>query len=145
MNIKDAHDFLDIKELEAFEKRINIQLPSEYREFILKHNGGKPVSNSFNFIDFDGKESNSLVHYFFSIHNEKSFDNLELTYEYYINEDRIPSYMLPIASDPFGNYICISTKEENYGKIYFCDHEMDTNDNLCFISNSFNEFLNMLK
>lgn len=145
MNIKNTHNSLDISELEAFEKRNNIHLPIEYREFILKYNGGKPVPNSFNFIDSDGKKSNSLVQYFLSIHNEKSFDNMELTYEYNINEERIPSYILPIASDPFGNYICISTKEESYGKIYFCDHEAATNNNLCFVSNNFNEFLNMLK
>lgn len=32
--------------------------------------------------------------------------------------------MLPIASDVFGNHIAIGIGKKNYGRIFFCDHEM---------------------
>ncbi|MEZ4903851.1 MAG: SMI1/KNR4 family protein [Spirosomataceae bacterium] len=51
-----------------------------------------------------------------------------------------------------GNYVCICLKGENYGKIYFYDHEVENEnedgtlnwDNLYLIANSFTEFLEKL-
>ena len=62
-------------------------------------------------------------------------------------KNRIPVNTTPIAYDNFGNLILI---ENNSGKIYFWDHEVNDDDNcslsdLGFIANSFTKFINGLK
>jgi hypothetical protein len=37
----------------------------------------------------------------------------------------VPVGILPIGDDPGGNLICMCINRENYGKIYFCDHELE--------------------
>lgn len=64
----------------------------------------------------------------------------------------MPTGILPIGHDPGGNYICIALTDENYGQIYFYDHEEPNEDsngnvnwnNLYLVAKSFSEFLNKL-
>ena len=63
-------------------------------------------------------------------------------------EEIISNKTLPIADDPWGNVICISLHEEDYGTVYFANHEFeDTETGYLFtskISSSFTEFINQL-
>ena len=75
----------------------------------------------------------------------------------------MPKYFLSIGSDIFGNQICISLNDEEYGYIYWWDHENEWYDfyyfeetgkempeevkyqNLHLIAHSFTEFLKNLQ
>ena len=70
-------------------------------------------------------------------------------------EGRLPPELFPVAYDPGGNLIAVSTGGENAGKVYFWDHEMEDDeastadhdpyfDNVSLIANSFDEFFNGL-
>lgn len=61
-----------------------------------------------------------------------NFGNLDL-------EGWIAGRMFPIACDSFGNYIAIGLRDENYGKIFFYDHE--TENKIHLICDSFTSFL----
>lgn len=66
-----------------------------------------------------------------------------------IYEDRLPIGFVPIGCDPGGNVICIGTDEEFTGRIYFWDHEEESEDpddmsNVHLIADSFSEFLDQL-
>jgi len=145
--IEKSKQSLTIDQIEGVEQRLKLKLPYEYKEFLMKYNGGIPSSNIVTYYDHLGRSTRSVVDYFLAIYDEYGYDNLVIKYEYFISSNRIPLGILPIASDPFGNLICISTREKDNGKIYFLDHELDQSDygNLGVISNNFSEFLRSLK
>lgn len=125
----------------SLEKRLDIVLPSEYKEHILKYNGGYPNKECF---DTQGG-GRSKIHYFYAIYDGE-YSNFEKSFNIFkIEETRMLSHVFPIAYDDGGNQICISIGDKDYGKIYFWDHEEESDEpdyeNMYLIANSFNEFL----
>lgn len=60
--------------------------------------------------------------------------------------------MLPIAEDDLGNLYLLSLRNKDYGKIYFWDHELEsetleapTENNLTILGYSFTKFIKGLK
>lgn len=135
-------------------------LPADYKEFLLKYNGGSPNFDTFEIKnDFpDGKSSFDDVRFFFGIDNNIfSKKNYDIFKKIKQSKDRIPEQLLPIACDSFGNRICIGIKDKYYGKIYFWDHENEAGSrnpfdniikpwwkNITLIANSFTDLLNSL-
>jgi cell wall assembly regulator SMI1 len=136
----------EIKEIEDY---VGLTFPGEYTSHLLKYNGGKCTPNVFTFLE-NGKKSSSCISWFLAIYDgeyNKLKDSIET---FKIDEKRMPSHILPIANDPFGNQICISCGTLDYGYIYFWDHENEVDysvsgdddySNLYLISRSLNEFL----
>ena len=130
-------------EIRHFEKLIGERLPSAYREFLLGENGGRPERISLVFETEDGV-SESVVNYLYTLNDDSAYSLAEKTEVF---EDRIPSTMIPIASDPFGNQFLMKLGDER-GAIYFWDHELeneegDQDSNVYLIANSFSEFAKM--
>ena len=151
-------EFLDCKPNTSMEAIQNIEImlglifPEEYKEHILRFNGGRPESHYFDFVQGD-YENSSDVHWFLAIYEGEFDDFYDYLNDLKIVEKRLPNHLIPIANDSFGNLICLSCGEADYGKVYFWDHEdevdysiSDDSDysNLYFISDSFTEFLNSL-
>lgn len=140
------------KEIEMIEKYVGLNFPDEYKEHLLKFNGGRCTPNIFRFIE-NGKESCSRISCFMAIY-EGTYDSLKWCIDIFkISAKRMPEHILPIADDPFGNQICISCGRLDYGYIYFWDHENEVDYsesgdddyfNLYLIAQSFSEFLNGL-
>lgn len=131
-------------EIASLEKRLNITLPNQYRDHILKYNGGYPSKECF---DTQGG-GRSKIHYFYAIYNGK-YSNFENTYtKFKIKQNRLLPHIFPIAHDEGGNQICISIGENDYGYVYFWDHEEEDDEpsyeNMYLIANSLNEFLDNL-
>ena len=132
--------------IELFQRFYKFKFPKPYKAFLLKQNGGTPEKNIFNFAN--GGEA-SIVRGFFKINSSNSYDDLLSSIENYRN--RMPNYYIPIADDTFGNNICLAIKGQNYGKVYFWDHENEvddgetpTMDNMSLLANNFDDFLNSL-
>ncbi len=53
--------------LVLFEKKINARLPEDFRDYLLKYNGGKPVPNYYNLPSDKGEASH--LHHFYGLHN----------------------------------------------------------------------------
>jgi hypothetical protein len=131
--------------LNEFEVSIHTQLPSEYRDFLLQHNGGKPIPSFFWIIPH---EDGSSVNQFYGLYNEPEYLSIKI----FIGKERygIPESMLPIGDDGVGNYICMGISIENYGHILFLDHELhpfnepNSPDGITKLKDSFTEFLNSL-
>lgn len=144
---------LNLLQIEVIEKFIGLDFPSEYKDHLLKHNGGQPSPNVFSFEEY-GKLTDSCVDWLLAIY-EGEYDNLKNYIDTYkIQEKRMPLHILPIAHDPGGNLICISCDYDNKGSIYFWDHEKEVDynlsddsdySNLYLIANSFDEFIDGLK
>lgn len=144
---------LVIDDLQKLEQKYNFTFPEQYKSHLVIFNGGSPDQGIFSFSE-DGKETNSRVNYFYAI-NSKEIDDLEEILDTFkIDEKRMPEQILPIAEDPFGNVVCISTGKLDHGQIYFWDHEKEVDysvsddrdySNLYLIAKSFNEFIDGLK
>ena len=145
-------NYKDIKDIESI---IQCILPQDYKEFLLKHNGGSPNFDAFEIKNYfpNGSSSFTDIRYFFGLcHDKKSvmkcydiFDNIRCY------EGRVPNELLPIATDSLGNLICLGIKEKYYGKIYFWHHEEESDreekpwwKNITLIADSFTDFLSTL-
>ena len=137
------------QDLAAVESRIGRAIPASYREFLLRHNGGRPEQPSeFSMRDQSGRDQVGTVDRFLGI-NADEFFNLESYLKTYA--DRIPPSFFPIAYDPGGNLIVISTEGDSAGAVFFWDHEFEadegkppTDRNLYPISDSFEGLLSEL-
>ncbi|WP_010583137.1 SMI1/KNR4 family protein [Schlesneria paludicola] len=149
VKINDSKPQLSKKKLSAVEKRLKIDLPEDYRQFMLTHNGGWPEPSEFKY--GDGPYTDSCVDWFLSIYDGE-YSNFEEYFEQFKgDEPRMPTELVPIALDPGGNLVCISTHGPNRGKVFFWDHEEEASDgqvpdyrNVYTVANSFTEFLSML-
>lgn len=116
--LKSLPDVAQLTEsyLHSFEKERSLKLPSEYREFVLDHNGGFPSPNCVIFEE-DGRRTASDVLCFFALNDERSWASVEWHLE--ILADRLPESTLPIARDAHGNLWLLSLRKEDTGAVYF--------------------------
>jgi len=129
----------------AFEAQLNVQLPPDYRIFLLKHNGGKPKPQTF-FIS--AEQGDDLLRYFLGIPPVLEFYNI---YDYVKTyRGRIPQNFLPIGEDYLANLVCLSIAGDDYGRVYFWDHDWEVTEstpdysNVYLLADSFDSFLNKL-
>jgi len=130
------------------EDRMGRSVPLAYRNFLLAHNGGRPQPDGFRAYGKNGElEDGSYVKWFFGINTGEYYSSLEDKLATY--RRRMPSNLLPIASDPGGNVVCLSANGPDAGSVYFWHHEFETQpptyDNVWFVAPSFDEFINGLQ
>jgi len=141
----DVYKNLSRKDIEDFETKNNIKLTDNYKEFLLKWNGGIPSPSTF-VISEEEEEGVSGVNYFYSIGDsdndlEEFLDILHL---------RLPEGFISIADDPVGNAILLGISGPHYDQIYFWDHEnepdLDEPDmsNMYFLADNIWNFLGNL-
>ncbi len=133
-------------ELAAAEDRLaqrGYRLPPNYRQFLLDHNGGQPIRTDFSF-DKAGRPQNDLVHVLLGVGYPT---NADLVFTAGI-DDTIPRGVLPVASDPFGNLICVDGRGDPDGPVLFWDHEEISEppdeSNLYFVAPDLKTFLDGL-
>jgi hypothetical protein len=117
---------LTYAQIDAFGARLQLKLPTEYRDFLFRTNGGRPRPAVFEFSAEKGRIEDSSVQYFLAIHDRK-FGSLEKKIAAFkIRTRRIPHELIPIAHDEFGNYICLAIGGKQAGAVYFWDHENES-------------------
>ncbi|MDT4329063.1 SMI1/KNR4 family protein [Methylomonas sp. MED-D] len=135
---------LSESDIERIEERIGIKLPSELKMFLLKSNGGKPKPDT---VCFEGEYFDSVA-FFYGEEFRSYVSDLILSTENY--RDLIPGHYLPFGESPGGNVYCLSLKDEDYGAVYYWDHEMANYDgepweeNMTKLSNALSEFIDGL-
>ena len=136
---------LSSKDIELLESELGFRLPAEYRPFLFKYNGGRPLPNCF---PIKGLEKNPFgaLHYFFGV--EDSSEAYNLTWNYDTFNGRMPSNLFPIASTGSDDVICLSLFGPDAGTVLFWDWYGQTGeptyDNVYHIADSFSEFLDSL-
>lgn len=148
MELTNVGEKLTEQDISKIENELDVQLPQDYKNFLLKNNGGSPVEGwIFDFTQIipesdEPFENNSVIRKF------SALSELPFFYGNLIAEELIPKKFLPIASDPFGNEILLCADQDNYGRIYFADHEMYDPETdywiLTELADSFAEFIDKL-
>jgi len=149
VEISDSGTSITENEINEFEKTYDVSIPPEYFTFLLENNGGRPKPSDFLIPGKEGEESEwvSIARFLgIGVSQTNSLEYVLRVFKY-----RLPSDIFPIARDPGGNLICISTNPHNLGKILFWDHEFEsdsdeepTYNNVYYIADSFDEFLSAL-
>ena len=117
--ITDSEQAISMQDIADFEKKYDIDLPENYKKFLLKYNGGYIDDEDHDFLC----SFNSLKHG-------------ELTLEYTIDtfcitEKLLDKEYLPIANTHSDNPITLCLKEgENYGKIIIFYFDRDEEPDL---------------
>lgn len=137
MEIERHPEHRDANEADVshFEMSIAAQLPDDYREFLLRYNGGYPSPNGF-------RGGDEVLEHFFGLWQKRA----DLNYELLAHRGFIPEGMIPIASDPFGNAILLEVSRPNRGRIWFWDHERSDQPEkaVSLLAKSFTEFTGSL-
>ena len=115
-----------------FGNYLGVKLPEDYVEFIVNANGETPEPDMlYDFYDeVSEQENTSVIRRFFSFfpNVECEKNNIKFIYNVMRREKTIPVDMIPIADDPTGNVICISLSSNDYGAVYFLNHEFEDSD-----------------
>ena len=119
-----------IEQIEEFEIRNKILLEENYKNFLLKYNGGDTPKT----ILIKGKRK-EIVRCLYGINTKNSIEEHMKNFE--------SKSCMPIGQDTWGNYYAIGVKEDNKGQIFFCDHEKGYKD--MKIADSIIEFFSMCK
>jgi len=147
LEIHDSCHSLSEKDVEQTETKLGVSLPVDYRTFLLRHNGGWPEPSTFP-LENNPSDDHARVHYFLCIEEEDPYNLIDWAEDF---QGRVPPGLLPIAVDPGGNLVCVSTSGGKSGTVYFWDHEEEAGegetpgyDNVYYVAENFEDFLNML-
>lgn len=144
LNFEFSFKSLASQDIEAFENEYSVNIPENYKKFLLLNNGGKPVKRRFK--TADGTITSSVM--LFLPLSKETDSNLESFYEKYCTNKIVPSNLIPIGVDPADSLICLTIGEQD--KVYFCDMDYFEEDNelkddyVKLISENFTLFLNNL-
>lgn len=144
--MENAFETITSEHIIAVEERYGFNLPKDYKDFLLKYNGGKPKCSKFT--TKDGRIISHLMFFLPLIHKEVL--SLACAFLIFTRKNRLPSNLIPIGEDPIKNFVCISVAGDDCGSIYYWDfihsnEEMPTYKYLVHIADSFTEFIDGLE
>lgn len=146
VEIKSPHGKTKIATLEKFEAVLGSKLPSDYRQFLLAFNGGRPENNEFAIPDI---KNTAGVDLFYGLLENPEWGDLLSRRAALI--DRVPKDDLPIGDASCGNVVCLSLQPATFGQVFFWDHELEADEgqqptfsNLFLVGNSFDDFFTKL-
>jgi hypothetical protein len=134
VTVKKPSSKISTEDVQSFEHQYEIELPEEYKQFLLNNNGGIPDK-----VYYTENDADLVINFFLSLGSEK------YSIEEYIKDWRqegLANELVPIGEDAFGNLICISCKGDNKGQVYVWNHELSE---IRLIAPSFNYLLSNLK
>lgn len=141
-------------ELAKLEGMLGGPLPDDYRQFLLRCNGGYVGGALWYKGPTPAGESADTGVQHIGGFREESYFSLKWAIGCY--DSRIPKELMWIMDDPFGNAICLGVRGTHRGRVYFWDHErepdpnrwdrqVETAKNVRLLANSFSEFVTGLK
>lgn len=149
MILKECGEKLNIDFIQKIENQLNIHFPQEYINFMMEHNGGRPVEHLVLSFEEKDPETNKLFDNSFDIHSFNKLEDIPSFYENLVSAEVIPKNYYSIADDSCGNEILLCLDgSENHGKLFFGNHELYNLDEswvLSKLADSFNEFIKLLE
>ncbi len=131
MKLTSVFEIVSDKQIIDLEKAIGLLLPDDYKSFLLKNNGGRPVPNNFR---TSNGEYESDIQFFFGL----TQGNYGIEDNYILLRERLLDEEIAIAVDSGGNYILLDLSTS---KVYFFDHEIEER---FLIADNFKGFIDSL-
>lgn len=121
--------------INKLEEIVGIVLPDDYVECVMENNSGYPSFEQFETVEGIRHIFNNLLSF-----DEKKKVNVYNTYASVYALTGNPK-LLPIAEDPFGNYICFDFSGSEK-RVVFWEHETKKIETICLTFTEFLENLN---
>lgn len=102
-------------QIERLERRIGRPLPDSYRDYLRQHDGGQLQDNS------------EAVNEIFGVGPEAP-EWASMWQKLDVYDDRVPTWLLPVASDAAGNLFAVSLRDSDRGSVWFWDHEWEADE-----------------
>jgi ankyrin repeat protein/predicted DNA-binding WGR domain protein len=112
------------QQIKALEKRIGCKLPEEYRDFLMKYNGGRPNPRFVRVPGIKGIANVGVDTLFHLQPSQRGVD--ELSHEIARCQKLLPQGHLPIAGS--SDLFTLSLKPKTFGAVYWWFHETDEAD-----------------
>jgi hypothetical protein len=151
LTINDSGKQLTQEDISALNKRLSLQIPDDYKVFLLKNNGGEPKEYAIKFNENQLEIGGEELGYFYGLETktENILDALDNLQHF------LPENLIPIADTPGGNLFLLSVNKDTYGNVFYKDHEIedsfefsDSNkklpESMLLVANSFSDFLTKL-
>lgn len=136
MKFDDCGPIVSPHFLAEFEQKHHIELPEDYKYFLLSLNGGIPYPNSFK-----GETGVVIcVHHLFSLQAKSRFHDLDMRCESSCWEGSYEKGIIQIGYDMGNQEIMMETSPPNKGNIYLL-----VNEEAHLVAASFSEFLEKLE
>jgi hypothetical protein len=117
--ISDEGPKLSDSDVAALEDALGARLPSDFREFLLAHNGGLPDLST---IDVDGLSGSPTdLQVFFGI--GRPTKSSDLRWNWVTFRGRVDHELLPIGCDSGGNLFALALRGDRRGRIFYVDVE----------------------
>lgn len=152
MSITDHKPIIVDEVLSNLSEIYSVVLPQDYLGFLYEKNGGRPDDDwVFDFIEtgIDRVTSSCIKQYYYiDKESSTSYRNAVLIYKELVDSEQVPPSLFPIADDPGGNYILLCVSDDDYGHVYFADHELEDSETRYMVmsplADSFTEFIDKL-
>jgi SMI1-KNR4 cell-wall len=133
----DSERKISESEINEIESRYNISFSQEYKDLILKYNGGRPNKTLFK-----GSDDGLILAEVYPLKYGK-YTLEDALNKFSIIDKIIPEYLIPIGADPADNLICLSQKANEFGSIYVW--MFDSIEELRFVAKTLNQVLSELQ
>jgi hypothetical protein len=118
MKIENEGPRISIDDIQAIEAEIDVELSPEYRDFLLRYNGGVPTPNTVDVFGAPGTPTDVQV--FFGI--RRSVETNNLLWNRSLILERCPGCdVLPIACDSGGNIFCLKVERRVAAEVIYVD------------------------
>jgi hypothetical protein len=103
------------EDIERLEQRVGRPLPGSYKDFLRRQDGGQLQDN------------NEAVNEIFGVGPDApDWANMWKKLDTYAG--RLPTWLLPVASDGAGNLFALSLRDRDKGSVWFWDHEREADE-----------------
>jgi cell wall assembly regulator SMI1 len=103
------------EDVQRLERRIGRPLPDAYRAYLRQHDGGRLEGN------------NQAVNEIFGVGPDTP-EWADMWRKLDTYAERVPSWLLPVAADSFGNLFALSLRDSDRGSVWFWDHELEADE-----------------
>ena len=100
------------EKISELEKKYDIVLCHDYKDFLMKYNGGETPKTNLS----RGKVKTDIRR-FYGFTEENQYSDLRFVLDGGLGEELISKFRLPIATNSFGDYFVIIISEEKNGEI----------------------------
>src|SRR5687767_2580603 len=113
---EEAGPVISELDVRRFERDAKLVLPEDYRAFLLRHNGGRPVPAGFT-LTLGGEAMCWRIHFFFGLNDP--VESCPLQWNFDITHETRPPGTLPIADDEGGNMLYLRWDKPDVGSVHF--------------------------
>jgi SMI1-KNR4 cell-wall len=129
IKVSDSYGNPSPASIERLEQALGSALPSAYREFLVRYNGGRPSYELFQIQPLpetiENIATSSLLHFLYAFIESKT--HADLFHNFEVWQGRIPAQTLPIGQDQGGSLLLLAYEGSKAGKILYWDknYEVD--------------------